>query len=154
MLSVESEKSVENVKIDSQNLYDENFVKREICESMCRKLPEILTQTLPNADLKMDHKIEVDYKISRKIPSNETMTKIDSLEDNLFLEEKIRPVTEYFNAAKNFKEYDLRPRDVNLNYKEWTILINYRYEHVNQMSYMHILTSLRQAVAFSQHATL
>ena len=121
--SLESEKSVENVKIDSRNSYDENIFKREICESMGQKLPEILTQTLPNAEMKIDHKIEVDYEISRKIPSidasNEIMTKIDSLEDNiLILEEKIRPVTEYFTAAENTKEYDLRPRDVNLNYKE------------------------------------
>ena len=121
--SLESEKSVENVEIDSQNSYDENLFKREIYESMGQKLPEILTQTLPNAEMKIDHKIEVDYEISRKIPSidasNEIMTKIDSLEDNiLILEEKIRPVTEYFTAAENTKEYDLRPRDVNLNYKE------------------------------------
>ena len=117
--SLESEKSVENVEIDSQNSYDENLFKREIYESMGQKLPEILTQTLPNEEMKIDHKIEVDYEISGKIPSDEMMTKIDSLEDNiLILEEKIRPVTEYFTAAKNSKEYDLRPRDLNLNYKE------------------------------------
>jgi len=119
VLSVESEKSVEKMKIDSQNSYDENLIKREICESMSRKLPEILTQTLPNAEMKVDHKIELDYEISEKMPSHEKMTKIDSFEDNiLVLEEKIRPITEYFTAAKISKEYDLRPRDVNLNYKE------------------------------------
>ena len=119
VLSVESEKLGVNLNIDSQNSYDENLIKREICESMSQKLPEILTQSVPNADLKMDHKKEVDYEISEKIPSNETMTKIDSLEEkNFILDEKIRPVTEYFTAAKNSKEYDLRPRDVNLNYKE------------------------------------
>ena len=113
--SLESEKSVENVEIDSQNSYDENLFKREIYESMGQKLPEILTQTLPNAKMK----IEVDFETSEKIPSNEIMTKMDSLEDNiLILEEKIRPVTEYFTAAENSKEYDLRPRDLNLNYKE------------------------------------
>merc|ERR1712176_1336012 len=112
VLSEKSEKLVENVKIDSQNSFDENLIKREICESMRQKLPEILTQTLSNAEMKMDHKIEVDDEISEKIPSNEKMTKIDSFEDNiLVLEEKIRPITEYFTAAKISKEYDLRPRD-------------------------------------------
>merc|ERR1711937_689960 len=111
VLSEKSEKLVENVKIDSQNSFDENLIKREICESMRQKLPEILTQTLSNAEMKMDHKIEVDDEISEKIPSNETVTKIDSLEDNiLVLEKKIRPITEYFTAAEISKEYDLRPR--------------------------------------------
>merc|ERR1711973_354345 len=119
VLTLESEKSVENVKTDSRNSYNENLMKIETCESMGQKMPEILTQTLPNEEMKIDHKIEVDYESSGKIPSNEIMTKMDSLEDNiLILEEKIRPVTEYFTAAENSKEYDLRPRDLNLNYKE------------------------------------